>query len=104
MGYMVVTSTLLVTVGRISDMLGRVKMYTLGFADIYCRLDFAFLTPSMGSAGGMEMILFRVVQAVGGVFLFANSAAILTDAFPAEQRGFALGLNQVAAIAGSVAG
>lgn len=104
MGYMVVTSTLLVTVGRISDMLGRVKMYNLGFAVFTIGSILLFLTPSSGSAGGIEMILFRVVQAVGAAFLFANSAAILTDAFPVEQRGFALGLNQVSAVAGSVAG
>src|SRR5579884_397039 len=104
MGYMVVTSTLLVTVGRISDMLGRVKMYTLGFAVFTTGSILLFLTPSTGTTGGIEMILFRVVQAVGAAFLFANSAAILTDAFPVNQRGFALGLNQVSAVAGSVAG
>jgi EmrB/QacA subfamily drug resistance transporter len=104
MGYMVVTSTLLVTVGRISDMLGRVKMYNLGFAVFTLGSILLFLTPSLGAAGGIELILFRVVQAVGAAFLFANSSAILTDAFPADQRGFALGLNQVSAIVGSVAG
>jgi MFS family permease len=104
MGYMVVTSTLLVTIGRISDMLGRVKMYNLGFAIFTVGSILAFLTPSTGTAGGIEMILFRVIQGVGGSFIFANSAAILTDAFPAEQRGLALGLNQVSAVAGSVAG
>lgn len=104
MGYMVVTSTLLVTVGRISDMLGRVKMYRAGFAVFAIGSVLLFVTPSTGTAGGIEIILFRVVQAVGGSFLFANAAAILTDAFPADQRGFALGLNQVAAVAGSVAG
>ena len=104
MGYMVVTSTLLVTFGRISDMLGRVKMYNLGFAIFTIGSILAFLTPGTGTAGGIEMILFRVVQAVGGSFIFANSSAILTDAFPVEQRGLALGLNQVSAVAGSVAG
>ena len=104
MGYMVVTSTLLVTIGRISDMLGRVKMYNLGFAIFAVGSVLLFLTPSTGTAGGIEIILFRVVQAVGGSFLFANSSAILTDAFPAEQRGLALGLNQVSAVAGAVGG
>jgi MFS family permease len=104
MGYMVVTSTLLVTVGRISDMLGRVKMYTLGFAIFTAGSILLFLTPSTGSAGGLELIGFRIVQAIGGSFLFANSAAILTDAFPANERGLGLGINQISAIAGSVGG
>jgi MFS family permease len=104
MGYMVVTSTLLVTCGRISDMLGRVKMYNLGFAIFTVGSLLLFLTPSSGSAGALELIGFRVVQAIGGSFLFANSAAILTDAFPPEQRGLGLGINQIAAIGGSVLG
>jgi len=104
MGYMVVTSTLLVTVGRISDMLGRVKMYRAGFAVFAVGSILLFLTPSTGTAGGFEIIGFRIVQAIGGSFIFANSSAILTDAFPAQERGFALGLNQVSAVAGSVAG
>jgi EmrB/QacA subfamily drug resistance transporter len=104
MGYMVITSTLLVTVGRISDMLGRVKMYNLGFAVFTVGSILCAVTPGTGSAGGLELIGFRMIQAVGGAFLFANSAAILTDAFPPYQRGFGLGINQVAAIAGSVAG
>jgi MFS family permease len=104
MGYMVVTSTLLVSVGRISDMLGRVRMYTLGFAIFSVASVLLFLTPGSGSAGGLELIVFRLVQAVGAAFLFANSAAILTDAFPPNERGFGLGINQVAAIAGSVLG
>ncbi|HEV3309683.1 MAG TPA: MFS transporter [Chloroflexota bacterium] len=104
MGYMVVTSTLLVTVGRISDMLGRVKMYRAGFGVFALGSILLFLTPSLGTAGGIEIIAFRVVQAIGGSFIFANSSAILTDAFPANERGFALGLNQVSAVAGSVAG
>jgi MFS family permease len=104
MGYMVVTSTLLVTVGRISDILGRVRMYTLGFAIFTLGSLLLFLTPSTGVAAGYELIGFRVVQAVGGAFLFANSAAILTDAFPPRERGFGLGVNQIAAIGGSVLG
>lgn len=104
MGYMVVTSTLLVTCGRISDMLGRVKMYNLGFAIFTVGSLLLFLTPNSGSTGALELIGFRVVQAVGGSFLFANSAAILTDAFPAKQRGLGLGINQIAAVGGSVLG
>jgi MFS family permease len=104
MGYMVVTSTLLVTCGRISDMFGRVKMYNLGFVIFSAGSVLLFLTPSSGTAGALELIGFRLIQAMGGAFIFANSAAILTDAFPPEQRGFGLGINQVAAIAGSVIG
>jgi EmrB/QacA subfamily drug resistance transporter len=104
MGYMVVTSTLLVTCGRISDMLGRVKMYNLGFAIFTVGSLLLFLTPNSGSTGALELIGFRIVQAVGGAFLFANSAAILTDAFPAKQRGLGLGINQIAAVGGSVLG
>lgn len=104
MGYMVVTSTLLVTCGRISDMLGRVKMYNLGFAIFTVGSLLLFLTPNSGSTGALELIGFRIVQAIGGSFLFANSAAILTDAFPAKQRGLGLGINQIAAVGGSVLG
>jgi len=104
MGYMVVTSTLLVTCGRISDMLGRVKMYTLGFAVFTFGSILLFLTPGSGTTAGLELIAFRIVQAVGGAFLFANSAAILTDAFPPRERGFGLGINQISAIGGSVVG
>ncbi len=104
MGYMVVTSTLLVTCGRISDMLGRVKMYNLGFAIFTVGSLLLFLTPNSGSTGALELIGFRIIQAIGGSFLFANSAAILTDAFPAKQRGLGLGINQIAAVGGSVLG
>ncbi len=104
LGYMVVTATLLVTFGRISDMFGRVKLYNLGFAVFTIGSILLFLTPGRGNTGALELILFRLVQGVGAGFLFANSAAILTDAFPAEQRGMAMGINQVAAIVGSLAG
>jgi MFS family permease len=104
MGYMVVTSTLLVTVGRISDILGRVRMYNAGFAVFTLGSLLLFLTPSSGSTGAIELIAFRIVQAIGGSFIFANAAAILTDAFPPDQRGFGLGVNQIAAVGGSVLG
>ena len=104
LGYMVVMATLLVTFGRISDMFGRVRMYNLGFAIFTVASILLFLTPSTGSAGALELIIFRVIQAVGGSFLFANSTAILTDAFPEGQRGMAMGINQVAAIVGSILG
>ncbi len=104
LGYMVVTATLLVTFGRISDIFGRVKLYNLGFAIFTVGSILLFLTPGRGNAGALEMIIFRLVQGVGAGFLFANSTAILIDAFPARQRGMAMGFNQVAAIVGSLAG
>jgi len=104
LGYMVVTATLLVTFGRISDMFGRVRLYNMGFAIFSVGSILLWLTPGTGNTGALELILFRLVQGVGAGFLFSNSAAILTDAFPANQRGLALGINQVAAILGSVIG
>jgi len=104
MGYLVVTATLLVTFGRISDMVGRVKMYTLGFAIFTLGSLLLVLTPGTGSQAAMELLIFRLVQGVGGALLFANSTALLIDAFPVEQRGFALGINQIAGIAGSLGG
>ncbi len=103
-GYSIVTATLLVSFGRISDMLGRVKLYNLGFAIYTVGSILLYLTPNTGQLGALELILFRVVQGVGAAFLFSNSAAILTDAFPPNERGKALGLNQVAVLAGSVLG
>jgi MFS family permease len=104
LGYMVVTATLLVTFGRISDMFGRVRFYNLGFAIFTVGSILLWLTPGTGNTGALELILFRLIQGAGAGFLFSNSAAILTDAFPANQRGLALGINQVAAILGSVIG
>ncbi|HEX2913887.1 MAG TPA: MFS transporter [Chloroflexia bacterium] len=104
MGYMVVTATLLVTIGRLSDMWGRVRLYNLGFLIFTLGSVLLFLTPSTGNAGAVEIIIFRLFQGIGGGCLIANSAAILTDAFPARERGLALGLNMVAAIAGSLVG
>jgi len=103
-GYSVVTATLLVTFGRISDMYGRVRLYNLGFAIFSAGSILLFLTPNTGDAGALELIAFRIIQGIGGAFLFANSAAILTDAFPHNERGKALGINQVAALAGSLLG
>lgn len=104
LGYMLVTATLLVTFGRISDMLGRVRMYNLGFLIFAIGSVMLWLTPGTGNTGALELIIFRLVQGVGSGFLFANSAAILTDAFPPNQRGLAMGINQIAAILGSVIG
>lgn len=104
LGYMVVTATLLVTFGRISDMFGRVRLYNLGFLIFAIGSIMLWLTPGRGNVGATEMIISRLIQGVGSGFLFANSAAIITDAFPANQRGLAMGINQIAAILGSVIG
>src|SRR5262249_27618247 len=82
----------------------RVRLYNLGFAVFTAGSILAFLTPSSGNAGALELILFRIIQGIGSGFLFANSTAILTDAFPSRQRGLAMGINQIAAIAGSCIG
>ena len=104
MGYMVVTAVLVVSFGRIGDMFGRVKMYNLGFAIFTVASLAASLTYFDGRAAALYLIAMRIVQGVGGAMILANSAAILTDAFPARQRGTALGINSVAAIAGSFIG
>jgi EmrB/QacA subfamily drug resistance transporter len=103
-GYSVVTATLLVTFGRISDIFGRVKLYNLGFAIFTVGSTLCYLTPNTGDAGALELITFRIVQGIGAAFLFSNSAAIITDAFPANERAQALGINMVAVLAGSLVG
>jgi EmrB/QacA subfamily drug resistance transporter len=104
MGYMLVTAVLVVSSGRLGDMFGRTRMYNLGFVIFTVGSLLCAVTWSTGPSGAMELILFRVVQGIGSAFLFANSVAILTDAFPENQRGMALGLNQVAGIGGSFLG
>ena len=103
-GYSVVTSTLLVTFGRISDMFGRVKFYNLGFAIFTVGSLLCYLTPNTGILGAQELIIFRIIQGIGGAFLFANGAAIITDAFPQNERGRALGINMISVLAGSTIG
>lgn len=104
LGYGVVTATLLVTVGRLSDMWGRARMYNLGFAIFSTGSIFLFADPWNGTTGAWALVGFRLIQAVGASFLFANSAALLTDAFPPEERGKAMGINQIAFIGGSMVG
>jgi EmrB/QacA subfamily drug resistance transporter len=99
LGYSLLTSVVLLNFGRLSDMFGRVRLYVLGFAvftigSLLCGL----------SQTGTELVVFRLVQAVGAGFLFANSAAIITDAFPPNERGRALGINQISIVVGAVAG
>jgi MFS family permease len=104
MGFLLVSAVLVVALGRLGDMYGRVRLYNLGFV-VFTGASIALsLDPFEQGAGALWLIGWRVVQAVGGAMVFANSTAILTDAFPASQRGMALGVNQVAAIAGSFIG
>ena len=100
LSFMVVMAVLVVSLGRVGDIFGRVRMYNLGFAIFTAGSILLSVTWLEGSAGALWMIIMRVVQGVGAAFLMANSSAILTDAFPAEERGLALGINMVAAIAG----
>jgi MFS family permease len=104
MGFLLVTAVLVVSFGRVGDMFGRVKMYNLGFAIFTFFSILLSVTWMSGTAGALWLIIMRIFQGVGGAFLFANSSAILTDAFPHNQRGLALGINSVAAIAGSFLG
>jgi MFS family permease len=104
MGFSAVTTVLLVTFGRIADIFGRVRIYNLGFVIFTVGSLMCALTPSEGTTGAIELIVFRMVQGVGAACLFANSIALLTDAFPANQRGFSMGINQIAFIAGNLVG
>jgi EmrB/QacA subfamily drug resistance transporter len=104
MGYLVVTAVLVVTFGHLGDMFGRVKLYNAGFAVFSVFSVLLSVTWMHGTAGMLWLIVMRVLQGVGGAMLMANSNAIITDAFPIEQRGLALGLNQIAGIAGSFLG
>ena len=98
-GYQLITAAILVSFGRLADMFGRVKLYNLGFiiftvGSALCSVSF---TP-------VELISFRMIQGIGAAFLFSNSAAIITDAFPVNERGKALGTNQVAIVFGAAMG
>ncbi|WP_405021193.1 MFS transporter [Kitasatospora sp. NBC_00070] len=104
MGYLLVTAVLVVTLGRLGDIHGRVRIYNAGFLVFTLTSVALSLDPMAGGGGALWLIGWRVAQAVGGSMLMANSAAIITDAFPARQRGMALGVNIVAGIAGSFVG
>ncbi|HLI61359.1 MAG TPA: MFS transporter [Solirubrobacteraceae bacterium] len=104
LSFLIVTAVLVVSLGRLGDMYGRVRMYNLGFAVFTVFSILLTITWMHGAAGALWMIVMRVGQGIGGAMLFANSNAILTDAFPEDERGLALGINQVAAIAGSFIG
>jgi MFS family permease len=104
MGYRLVQAVFVVTLGRLGDMYGRVKIYNAGFAVFTAASVLLSIDPFLGSTAAMWLIGWRFVQAIGGSMLMANSAAILTDAFPENQRGFALGINQVAGLSGQFIG
>ncbi len=104
MGYRLVQAVLVVNLGRLGDIFGRVRIYNGGFAVFTAASILLSFDPFIGGAAALWLIGWRVLQATGGSMLTANSAAILTDAFPADKRGFALGINQVAAIAGQFIG
>jgi MFS family permease len=104
MGFLVATAVLVVSFGRVGDIYGRVRMFTLGFALFTLFSVLLSITWMTGSSAALWLIAMRIGQGVGGAFLFANSSAILTDAFPHNQRGMALGVNAVAGIAGSFIG
>jgi EmrB/QacA subfamily drug resistance transporter len=105
MGYSIVLATVLVTFGRISDIFGRVRMYTWGFVVFTIASILLSIVPSgSGNTGAILLIVFRMVQAVGGGFLMVNSTALIIDAFPISERGKALGLNQIGFIVGSLTG
>lgn len=104
MGYGLVTATLLLSIGRLADIYGRVKLFRLGFLIFTIGSILLYLTPSTGNTGALELIIFRLIQAVGGAFTMANGAAIITDAFPVSERGKALGINMVAIMSGQFIG
>jgi MFS family permease len=104
LGYLVVTSVLIVTLGRLGDMVGRVRIYNLGFV-IYTAASLILAIDWMsGRNGAAFLIIFRIVQGIGGACLLANAAAIITDAFPPDQRGMALGLNNIVGVSGTFIG
>lgn len=104
LGFNIVTATLLLTFGRLSDMFGRIRLFNLGFAVFTAGSLMLYFTPGTGASAAQYMIVGRFIQGFGAAFLFSNSAAILTDAFPARERGTALGINAIAAIGGSFIG
>jgi len=104
MGFLLVTAVLVVTFGRLGDQYGRARLFNLGFLIFTLASIGCALVPNSGAAGALEIILLRVAQGVGGAMVMANSTAIITDAFPPDRRGFALGVNQVSALAGSFLG
>src|SRR6478672_3976400 len=104
LGYLVVTSVLIVSLGRLGDMLGRVRIYNLGFVIYTVASLLLAVCWLQGRAGATYLVAFRIVQGIGGACLLANAAAIITDAFPANQRGMALGINNIVGVSGTFIG
>jgi MFS family permease len=104
LGYMVVTSVLIVSLGRLGDLFGRVRIYNLGFVIYTVASIFLTVDWMTGRAGATYLIVFRIVQGIGGACLLANAAAIITDAFPKDQRGMALGINNIVGVSGMFVG
>src|SRR5271170_3456258 len=104
MGYLLVTAVLVISLGRLGDIVGRVRIFNLGFAIFTVASILLAADPFRSGSGALWLVLWRLVQGVGGAMIFANSSAILVDAFPSDQRGLAMGINQVAAIGGSFIG
>jgi MFS family permease len=104
LGYLLVAAVLVVALGRLGDMFGRARLYNLGFMVFSVASLALSVDPFRGPPGALWLIGWRVIQGIGGAMLTANSAAILTDAFPVEQRGMALGINQITALAGQFLG
>ena len=104
LGYLVVSSVMIVSLGRLGDMYGRVKIYNLGFV-IYTVASLLLTVDWMtGRDGATYLIVLRIVQGLGGACLLANAAAIITDAFPSNQRGMALGINNIVGVSGMFVG
>ena len=100
MSYMIVVSVLLLTIGKLSDIFGRVRLFNLGFLIFTLGSILLYLTPNTGDIGALELILFRIIQAVGGSFIMANSFALITDNFKESERGFAISINSLASVSG----
>lgn len=99
-----VNATLLLSFGRLSDIYGRAKFFKLGFLIFTIGSVLLYLTPSTGDAGAIEIIIFRIIQAVGSAFTMANGSAIIADSFHHSERGKALGINMVMWMAGQFIG
>ncbi|MEA2131765.1 MAG: hypothetical protein QOJ85_4656, partial [Solirubrobacteraceae bacterium] len=104
LGYLVVSSVLIVSLGRLGDIFGRVRTYNLGFVIYTVASLLLTVCWLQGTGGAMYLIGFRIVQGIGAACLLGNSAAILTDAFPANQRGMALGINNIVGVSGMFIG
>jgi MFS family permease len=104
LGYLVVSSVLIVSLGRLGDIYGRVRTYNLGFVIYTVASLLLAICWLQGSAGALYLIGFRIVQGIGGACILANSAAIIADAFPVNQRGMALGINNIVGVSGMFVG